>query len=348
MSDMFYKYPDIENSYQEELIEKIKRAGYGCIQYIIMEKIHGSNTQIDYNYITGEFAFGKRSGLLEESETFYNLQSMLTEELKSSMRCLAEMMQCDLIEYGLSLSTVKFYGEIFGGSYPHEDVPKDKDAIKVQKAVFYSPSNHWMAFDVAFTVYGTDKVFFLSGSKFWTLCILAGIPTVPILTVADTLVQALAYPNDGLSKVYEKYGLPPIEDNVMEGVVIRPYNKDVWLGNTRVILKNKNQKFSEKKNAKKELPSEDVPARVLQAREEISQFITYNRVHNVISHIGEVTPKDIGKVIQLTTADTLKDYNKEFHTLCFLDKKEEKMVTKFLAQEVGKIVRDVVIFGKDS
>ena len=76
---------------------------------------------------------------------------------------------------------------------------------------------------------------------------------------------------------------------------------------------------------------------------EIQQFITEARVHNVMSHLGEVSIQDIGKVIGLTARDALVDYKKEYGTLNTLEKSEEKMVTKFLQSEVAKVVRKVML-----
>ena len=341
----FFSYPDIENSYQQGFIDKIKEAGYGEIPYLITEKIHGANSQIEYDVTTEEFLYGNRSKFLAEDEKFYNLQKCL-KKYEDSVKKLSRILKKDLAVMGQQLKTVIVYGEIFGGTYPHEDVQKDRNGIKVQKGVFYSPSNDWLAFDVAYTVFGSDNRYFLSGNRFFSLCVVSGIDVVPVLCEAKNLDEALAYKDDMPSFVYHKYKLPKIEDNIMEGIVIRPLNDDVWFGNHRLILKKKNDKFKEKSRAKKEIESEDIPENVIKAREEISQFITINRVHNVISHIGEVTPKDIGRVIMETGKDVLADYNKEYQTLNNMEKKEEKLVTKYMNDEIAKVVRDVILFGK--
>ena len=77
--------------------------------------------------------------------------------------------------------------------------------------------------------------------------------------------------------------------------------------------------------------------------EEISQYINENRVNNVISHVGEVTEKDIGKIIGLTSKDVLEDYNKDYNTLKEMEKEYQKMVTKYLQTEVAKAVRGVIL-----
>ena len=48
----------------------------------------------------------------------------------------------------------------------------------------------------------------------------------------------------------------------------------------------------------------------------------------------------------LTSQDVLNDYKKDYGTLNTLEKKDEKLVTKYMNGEVAKLVRDVVIFGK--
>lgn len=346
MSDLFYGYPEIENSYQQGFVDRIKDEGFGKIQYMVSEKIHGANTQIDYDLSTGEFLFCKRSGAFDEGESFYNAKGIF-EKLKPKIKRMSELFAKDLDAFGQHVLTVKVFGEVFGGSYPHDGVPVDRSAFRVQKGVFYSPHNEWCAFDIAYTVAGSDRVFFLPGSKFFTFCALFKLDMAPVLRVVDSLDDALAFPNDGFSRVYGKFGLPALENNVMEGVVIRPYNTDVWFGHTRLILKNKNQKFKEKSRVKKDAVPAEVSEIVGKACEEISQFITYARVRNVISHIGEVTPKDVGRVIMLTSQDVLKDYRKEYDTLDFMEKKDEKAVTKHMNGEVAKLVRDVIVFGKE-
>ena len=342
---VFFSYPEIENSYQEGFVEQIKEAGFGDIPYAVLEKVHGGNSQITYMLDSQEFCYGTRQHLLEENESFYNLQSIF-KEIEPDVRQLAQQLCSDLRQMGQKVKSVTVFGEVFGGSYPHTDVIKDRTALRVQKGVFYSPSNKWLAFDVAYTIESSDRLFFLPVQKAMQVCVLAGIDFVPLLDVTRGLDKALAFANDKPSEVYQKYHLPQLEDNIMEGVVIRPYCENAWVGRHRVVLKNKNTKFKEKSRVKRDNVPEEIPESVKKACEEVSQYITINRVHNVLSHLGKVSPKDIGKVIMETSKDVLGDYTKEYDTLQKLEKKEEKMVTKYMNSEVAKVVRDVVLFGK--
>ena len=346
MSDItFHGYPSIENSYQKGFIDKIKERGYGNIQYMVSEKIHGANTQLTYRFDDGIFKIGGRTKFLQEDESFYNAQTVI-ERFEPQLRIIAEFLRKKLSIYGLNATSVSMFGELFGGSYPHNDVPLDKTAHRVQKGVFYSPHNEWLAFDIGYTLAGSDKMIFFSGSEFFDCCYFAGIPMVPIIKVASNLDDALTVKNDGASQVYLRYHLPKIDDNIMEGVVIRPYYQDIWFGDTRLIIKNKNEKFKEKSRMKKLDVPKEVPEVVKKAQEEISQYINLNRVHAVLSKLGEADAKDIGKVIMMVSQDILQEYQKEYDTFKNIEKKDEKMVTKFMNSEVAKLVRDVIIFGK--
>ena len=335
---LFYKYPSIENTFHGDFLEKIKERGFSNIPYCITEKIHGSNSQLDYDCITGEFNIGKRSGEVTEGNAFYNLISCL-EPIKEKMPVLAHYIKTQIDAMAV---TIKLYGEVFGGTYPHKDVEQDKSALKVNKGVFYSNHNCWLAFDVAYTTTKDNMIHFLCGSEFFNACEYANIPTVPLLKIVNSLDEALAFPNNGESVVYKKYFLPKLENNIMEGVVIRPYKEDVWFGMTRLILKNKSEKFLEKKSEQKVNVQEEMPVNVMQAICEIEPYITESRVQNVISHYGTVTEKDIGKLIGLVSQDVLTDYKKDFGTLNLLDKTESKMVTRYLGKQTAVVVRKVV------
>lgn len=336
--ELFHKYPSIENSYRNEFIEKIKMHGFANEPYCITEKIHGSNTQICYNYKTKLFEYGKRTCKLQLGESCYNVQNCF-ELVKDSVVHLAQYLASKLT----SLETVIVYGEVFGGNYPHEQVERDNKASKVQKGVFYSNHNEWKAFDIAYTLENDERTYFLSGEDFFTVCNTCDIDTVPLLKVANTLNEALEYPNDNESVVFEAYNLPKLDNNIMEGVVIRPWKRDLWMGQSRVVLKNKNEKFLEKSHEKRPNVQLEVPEKVKKTMEEISTYITENRVNNVVSHLGEVTEKDIGKIIGLTNKDVLSDFTKESGLFNLLDSTEEKMVTRYLNSEVAKVVRKVIL-----
>ena len=337
---MFHKYPSIENSYNKEFVENIRSHGFDTEKYCVTEKIHGTNTQIAYYPDEDKFVYGTRERELPHDEKCYNAQEIF-DELQASVKVVHEIMR-NSGSYP-NLTSVILFGELYGGAYPHTDVEKDKHAIKVQKGVYYSQHNQWRAFDIAYTVSTDDYLHFVVGHDFFDICEVAYIDTVPLLAITDSLDEALQWRSDCESVVSTLNDLPKIEGNIMEGVVIKPWQNDRWFGCHRVILKNKNDKFKERWREKKIDIQEEVPEIVKQAMSEISEYINENRVNNVISHLGQVSAKDIGKIIAFATEDALEDYKKDYGTLNLMEKKEEKLVTRFLGREMAKTVRKIVM-----
>lgn len=340
---MFNSYSSIENTYNDEFVQKIKDRGYENIKYLITEKIHGTNTQINYDCEAKTFTFGTRNRVLDEGENCYNLLTCV-EPLKDSIVKLSNIIKEFPENFGIQgeVTNVILFGEQHGGFYPHKDVEKDKQAIKVQKAVYYSQHNQWRAFDIACKIADKDYIVYIPGKFFMNICKEFNIPHVPELAVVDSLTEALNYFESGESVISTDNGLPPLEHNVMEGVVIRPYDQDVFFGHHRLILKHKGDKFKEKWREKKPDIQEELPDIVKQAISEVSQFINENRADNVISHFGEVSNKDIGEIIAALSKDVLDDYKKEYGTLNCMEKSEEKMVTRYVGKEAAKVVRKVL------
>ena len=343
----FYKYPSIENSYQDEFIEKIRNRAYDKEKYMVTEKIHGSNTQITYDVFNKCITYGKRTGdivpgrdndgadfLFDILEPYRDRVIQLSEYIAKSHEAFR----------GTEILDVTVYGEAFGGTYPHKDVELDKKAQRIQKHVYYTPHNEWAAFDIGFTAKGvTDRRLFMSPFLFRQLADKFNIPTAPILKITDSLDEALEYPTDGLSVVYKNYGLPPIEGNIMEGVVIKPYFKDFWIGAHRIILKNKNDKFTEKKPGIKVEVKKEIHENVLAAIDEVSKYINENRVNSALSKIPGATIKDTGRIIGMVSKDVLSDYIKDGGGIySTLEKKDQSLVTKAMNRAVAKVVNTVM------
>ena len=331
----FKKYNSIENHYREEWINKIKeqRPDLAKGTWAITEKVHGTNVQFGFD---GEYTVGKRTGFIEEGEKFYNIEKF-KEHYEGAIKAIYE--EC---KKRYNCNSVIVFGELFGGSYPHKDVEKDNTAQKVQKGVYYCPMNEVMFFDI----YMDDRYLpvkefeeimdFVKNEGYIELIYQHSI-------LVDGIDNAVKYPNDEPSQMYKVWGLPELEDNIREGIVIKPYEQDAFIGQSRVIIKSKNDRFAEKSHEKVDKPKVEVPEFVQKCMEEISQYINENRVNNVISHVGEVTEKDIGKIIGLTSKDVLEDYNKDYNTLKEMEKEYQKMVTKYLQTEVAKAVRGVIL-----
>ena len=71
----FKKYKSIENSYQDGFISSIIEQGFGDLEFVIQEKVHGANL----SFITDgqNILSAKRTELILDSEEFYSSKFVL-------------------------------------------------------------------------------------------------------------------------------------------------------------------------------------------------------------------------------------------------------------------------------
>jgi Rnl2 family RNA ligase len=335
----FMKFSSIENSYRDKFKEQIQEQGMDGGDWVVMEKIHGAQFSIYYDGT--EITASSRTAFLTEDSDFFNYQKIM-EENRKNVITLYNLLK----EKRPEMTQVVIYGELFGGSYPHPDVPKIKTAKRLQKGVFYHPDNLFYAFDIKvngsyLTVDETDE-FFEKAEFFYAKSLFRG-----------PLEECIKYPDDFLSKISQWLGLPPIEDNIAEGIVIKPVEPRFLRVGDRVILKSKNEKFKERKSKKnRPLKQEDpLSEEAIKLQQELEALITENRLQNVLSKKGELPyplPQDyFGVIMKDLAADVWDDFNKDFEQpFIKLDKKEQKKVSKAVNQVAAKLVRKELFSNK--
>lgn len=334
----FFKFSSIENTYQKKYLDRVN---YFLAQefqseqpmFCVTEKVHGSNLSIIKT--EDSYKLAKRSGFVEDNEKFYNAREVVAS-LESNLENLFNFLK----EGSSEVTQITIYGEIFGGSYNHPDVERISSAVKVQKGVMYSPDNHFLAFGLRIN----DK--YQPKSEMYNLFTKFEIPFLPILKIGS-LESCLEYPNSFQTRVPEMLGLPKIEDNICEGVVIEPYEQAIILPTgSRLILKNKNEKFKEKEKNKDRKPKAPVvySEEVTKVMEAFSTLITENRLRNVLSKSGEIGPKDYGKISQAFNQDIQEDFLKddefedEIKILNTLEKVDRKQVNKWVSKQANNII----------
>jgi Rnl2 family RNA ligase len=323
------KYPSIINSYREEFIEKIKDEGLDKLKYVVQEKVHGAN----FSFITDGVIVkcGKRSDLLPEENTFFNSQKVQDShkiKILNIYRDLKELYNFD---------TLTIFGELAGGFYPHEDIDHKLNEGKVQKGVWYSPKIFFYGFDICLDNYflnvnEVDKIF-NHYDIFYAQPLFVG-----------NLEECLNFPIEFNSKIPQWLNLPSIENNICEGIIIRPNETKYFYNGKRVIIKKKNEKFLEKKSIKK---SKGLQKQQLNISEEcnhlkqvIAAYINENRLNNVISKIGEVTKKDFGLIMKNYNLDILEDFLLDNSGgFIKLVEKEKKYLKKYMGNEATKIIK---------
>jgi len=333
----FHKYSSIENSFNEEYIQKVKDNIPKNLRFVVQEKVHGSNT----SFITDgkEIKFAKRTAIVADDERFFDYEELFVRYKEKIMKVYKLVKKkCP------DMKAIIVYGEFFGGYYPHKEVKADHRFMTIQKGVCYCPHHEFYGFDIY--VIGTEAKRYMPVADVNEIFESLGFLYAKTL-FEGTLDECLAYPNKFESTIYKFFGYPKIEDNICEGVVIRPVEPTYIGYGERVLIKNKNEKFAEKK-AEKRRPKIQKPDPVLSENlttlmAQVSLYVTENRLNNVVSHIGEVSmPKDLGKVLGLFSKDILDDFVKENSADYYaLEKPEQKLFNKELNAQAGKLVKEV-------
>jgi Rnl2 family RNA ligase len=331
----FKKYSSIENSYQNSFISAIIEQGFGDVEYVVQEKVHGAN----FSFITNgqNIINAKRTELILDNEQFFNSKPV-QENYKNKILALYSA-----VSKQFDTKTVTIFGELFGGGYPHPSIPKNNYAKLVQRGIYYCPANDFFAFDILI-----DNEQYLDTQKTAELFKEFGFVYAKTL-FKGKLSACLAYSNSFKTTIPTYFGLPELDGNICEGIVIRPVKPLFLRTGSRVLIKSKNEKWAENnKFIDKEILSkllhegEKLSEEASFLCEEVYKLITQNRLINLISKIGDInSKKDIGKLLGLFNKDVLidfmKNYQNKYNTL---EKHESKAVNKFLNKHAGQLIND--------
>lgn len=298
----FKKFSSLENTYRQNLLDKVQYEGKDGGMWMATEKIHGAN-----------FSFwcdGKDVKVASRSQfvdgTFYNCQAVINRYSQGILDWCNQW----------SVSSFVMYGELFGDG--------------VQNGVKYGERD-FRAFDVVVGGIIQDKV---SALDIANEC---GVLFSPVIKIG-TFKECLEIPN-----TFQSW-LTPAEyrnqDNFAEGLVIEPVVPAFFNTGSRVYFKNKTPSFSEKRHTPKEKQVFELSGVESDLMNSLLQYNTKQRVQNVLSKFGQVTNKDFGKILGLTTQDILEEFRKETDVDPKVVAEDNwKQFNKLLQAEVGKVVR---------
>lgn len=319
----FQKYKSIENHYREKFIHDTLafHPVYLTAKYIATEKIHGANFQINFHVVSGshgsaiEVSYGKRSGFIEKDESFYNhLDTLNRPEYQDLINNICSYMR------RIGYSDIILYGEFAGPG--------------VQSGVDYGKQKFVKFYDVVFDGKYQIWPIFMEFMK-----IVGGIDyVVPVVGIFDTLEEALAVEVEGKLSL-----INPVEGNVWEGVVIKPYDTMDYNKDGEQVLfyiKKKDSHFADKQKKSKDTRT-DLPQELFDAQHAFSEYLTETRLQDVISKHGPITNQSqVGEYIKYMMNDAkidyIKDYNDEFMQL---DNKQKNKVFSI----TGKIVAPMLM-----
>lgn len=327
----FQRYGSIDNITRQKSLDYIVQQGLSGGEWVVQEKCHGANMSIWLKDNTVKFA--KRSQFIGEDDNFYGYHKIM------------QQLTANIIEIALSVDSedVVIFGELFGGSYPHPDVERDNRSTIIQQGVHYNPSIQFYAFDLVVDgkyccVDKADQTFVDVG-----MCYAATL-------FRDTLERCLKFDNEYVTTIPAQFGLPAIEGNICEGNVLKPVQPTFLFSGSRVILKNKNSKFTEKEHKPKTL--KDTPEQLrakypdsFEALEFFNQYVTENRLRNVISKEGTIEQKGFGKLVGLFCKDVREEGFKdisdmEVSPIPALNTASEKIFNRQLGGYCSTMIRE--------
>lgn len=333
----FIKYEKIENTrigIPKHKLDPDNDSSYWCVT----EKVHGCNFSFTTDGTT--IMCSKRSAKLAEKEAFHGYESVL-EKYRSAIykvhRAVVEYLNVD------PQTQVTIFGELFGGSYLHPDVKTSKKVSPIQKGVYYCPWIDFYAFDIfcqhqGYLHYDVCIDFFESSGLFYAK---------PLLI--NTLKEVLTFSPEFQSTIPSLLGLPRIENNIAEGVVIKRMKC------SRPIIKNKSHKFTETvggaafgdalSHARDIMQGKDIAGDNSSAREDfkIAKYVCKNRLESVISKLGNVYVP--AQLVGLLAKDAMTDFCKDELELKGLPTTDPSLwnttVTKDVKARVGKVCAEV-------
>eukprot|EP00743_Colponemidia_sp_Colp-15_P005757 GILK01006188.1.p1 GENE.GILK01006188.1~~GILK01006188.1.p1 ORF type:complete len:392 (+),score=64.89 GILK01006188.1:60-1235(+) len=297
----FKRYGRIENVTKSAVVQQSR-----SMEWIMTEKVHGAN----FSFITDgqEVQCASRSNLLTPFSKFFNFQVVLQNHRQRVLDCFAAV-QSVIPETKI----ITIFGEIFGGKYPHPEVPACKvEGVKVvQHGVYYAPHNDFYAFDL--NVNYSRFLPFDEATRIFKACgflhaqplargSLQSLSQFDVETFETTIPSLL--------------GLPAIAKNLAEGVVLRPATCRSG------IVKLKRAAFCERMKhpidglAKKDRQSKhnedvQVPAELDHLISIAMEYVNTNRLRSVLSKIGQVGPQEMARVAGLLSQDAILDCKRD-------------------------------------
>lgn len=325
----FNGYSSLENHHNGKFISKIRELALDSGEWVSREKIHGTNFSV---LITAdEIQPCKRSGLILPTENFFGYE-IIMKRYAESFKAIQSFIRSSASEY------MQVFGEFAGGG--------------IQKGVDYGEKDFYV-FDIL--VHDADGRRYITDRGVEDIVNCYGLKIAPLIgrgTFEDLIklpndFQIIvnrynaAHENDGDTKLTNEriWELEPGTDNIAEGYVLKP-NEPKYLPNgSRVAIKCKNSKFSEKKKSDKLIqPPKELSEADANLLTEFSEYATWNRVSNVVSKIGEVTAKDFGKVLGMTLQDIFVEAERE--GLEINQAEDPALVKKQLQKLVQEVIRE--------
>ncbi|MFT5820064.1 MAG: Rnl2 family RNA ligase [Crocinitomix sp.] len=310
-------------------------------KWVVTEKIHGAN--FSFSYENGTLKYAKRKAYLNWEDDFFGFQ-LVVNQIEDNIIRLFEDISSQIIA-----NKIIVYGELFGGKYPHPDVEENSKVQAIQTGVYYSPTINFCAFDIAIEADSTKSYLdFETAINYFEKHKIFHIKPLLVGKFAD----ALNFNTRIKSTIPKELGLPELNENLIEGVVIKLYNQmDSEDLSVRPIVKLKNKEFDEEKKfhqAEKWMYVPNVTSKSEDLSfilDELRNYITVSRLESAISKIGALNFDKQERVTAIKSEflrDTLVDFNENNTDLLLeLSSEENDWLNERVQSEINKVVSSV-------
>ncbi|WP_420572466.1 RNA ligase family protein [Kordia sp.] len=342
MSD-FSGYEKMPNSLKKIGLSDSDFSKMEKLKWVVTEKVHGANFSFVYEH--GTLKYAKRKEYLSWDDDFFGFQ-LVANKIEQQLIRLFEELSTDI-------EGTKFivYGELFGGKYPHDAVSAEANVHAIQTGVYYSPSINFCAFDIAIETgdttskkyldYETATAYFEKHNVFYAKPLFIG-----------KLGEAVNFNTRINSTIPKQLELPELTENLIEGVVIKPYNQlDDIVMKSRPIVKLKNKEFDEEKKFHQAEKWTYVPSISSKSEDlsfildELRNYITHNRLESAVSKIGALDFTNEQRIQDITSEffrDTLTDFNENNDNLLDeLEQEEKSWIDERVTSEINKIITKI-------
>ncbi|MBX7242906.1 MAG: 2'-5' RNA ligase [Bacteroidia bacterium] len=291
------------------------------LTWAVTEKIHGAN--FSFVYEDHQLKYAKRREYLSWADDFFGFQSVVNK--------IENQILAFFVELNREIKAQRYilYGELFGGKYPHPGVIPDKNFQAIQTGVYYAPDIHFCAFDVAIEPGEDTPKYYLDYDKAVSYFQKYNIFHAKVL-FEGKFNEAIHFNTRISSLIPAMLGLPALEKNLIEGIVIKPLRHQHLA--ERPVLKIKNKEFEEVQYHQAEKWSFIPEIRSHSADlsfilEAMRDYLTLNRLESCISKTGAPdirNPERMSEIQKEFTEDILTDFSEACNNI--LDELNEEQL----------------------
>ena len=264
--------------------------------WVALEKLHGAQLVVATQ--GGRVHIGKRKAWLADEDPFFGWQ-LLRARLSEAVLRMARSV-------GAKDAAIHVYGELLGGHYPHPDVPAVPGLSPVQTGVWYAPDLHWVPFDVLVAWSDEDEGVLLAHRDLEAAAHEAGLLTPPIVR-RGTRSDMESVPTRAQTRFPPLLGLPPVPDNVAEGLVIKSEQRAS--PSQRASFKRKIDEFNEARFDESEAWAPNQRLSVEELTSWAEKLVNAARIASALSKWGR---SDAGQVLDEVVLDVRVDLELAF------------------------------------